>query len=65
MTATHKVSIEIEFVARGFESLNHNLMMFRTSLETDMPFVLGKITKFQVEELSQEETKKRMNDDGK
>ena len=53
MKPTHKVIIEVEFVSRGFESLNHNLMRFRTSLETDMPFVLGQITKFQVEELSQ------------
>lgn len=52
---THKVKIEIEFVARGFTSLNHNLMMFRTSLETDLPFALGEITKFEVEEIDHNE----------
>lgn len=51
MKPTHKVKIEIEFSSKGFTSLNHALMMFRTSLETDMPFTQGKITKFEVEEI--------------
>ena len=59
MKPTHKVIIEIEFVSKGFESLNYNLMRFRTSLETDTPFVFGQITKFQVEELSQDKHRRR------
>jgi len=60
MEPTHKVIIEIEFVSKGVGSLNYNLMRFRTSLETDMPFVFGQITKFQVEELSQDKHRRRI-----
>jgi len=48
---THRLKIEIEFVSRGFNSLNHNLMMYRTGLETLNPFPLAEVTKFEVEEI--------------
>jgi len=49
---THRLKIEIEFVNRGlFNSLNHDLMMYRADLEASNPFALAEITKFEVEEI--------------
>jgi len=54
---THRLKIEIEFVNRGlFNSLNHDLMMYRANLEASNPFSLGKITKFEVEEIKTPES---------
>ena len=54
---THRLKIEIEFISRGSSSLNHNLMGMRIDLETKMPFVMGEITKFDVEKINSSEEK--------